>query len=318
MSHELTATDYMVSASNLTPWHGLGVVLPRNLTAADALRAARLDWQVTQEPVFDGDMAAIPGFRLNRRNDNRAPLGIVAETWNPIQNDRLLEIAEALVQIDGADFRPVIETAGSLKGGRIVWALVKTGQRLFADSLHHSFLLLSNGHDGTRALKGTLTDTRVVCNNTLRLAEASTAQLFVTHGRGVEARVKAALETLGWANDATRATFAVFESLAAAPLQADQAAGYFRRLVKDEAEEMTPQAHATVAEMMELFRTGAGNSGRTMFDALNAATDWVDHKRQFRDGGNIPERRFLFAALGGAGDRMKVTAFRAAKVLAGI
>jgi len=46
---------------------------------------------------------------------------------------------------------------------------------------------------------------------------------------------------LGWANDATRATFAVFESLAAAPLQADQAAGYFRRLVKDEAEEMTPR-----------------------------------------------------------------------------
>src|SRR5208283_3965196 len=40
MSHELTATDYMVSASNLTPWHGLGVVLPGNLTAADALRAA--------------------------------------------------------------------------------------------------------------------------------------------------------------------------------------------------------------------------------------------------------------------------------------
>lgn len=315
MAHELTASDHMVSGSNVTPWHGLGTIVAGQLSAADALKAARLDWQVGQEVVFDGDMKEIEGFRLNRRSDNGAVLGIVADTWSPIQNERVLEIAEALAQIDGRDFQPVIETAGSLQGGRIVWALVKTGERQFAGSAHASYLLLSNGHDGKRALKGTLTDTRVVCANTLRMAETNASQLFVTHGRGVESRVKTAIETLGWANDATRSTFAIFESLAAVKINADQAAGYFRRLVKDESEEMTSQAQATVAEMMQLYRTGAGNEGKTAFDALNAVTDWIDHKRQFRGNDNLPERRFLFAALGGEGDRMKVQAFRDARKL---
>lgn len=318
MAHEITATDYMVSGSNTTPWHGLGAVVAGNLNAFEALKAARLDWQVTQESIYDGDMKEVEGFRLNRRSDNSQVLGIVADTWSPIQNDRVLEIAEALAQIDGTDFKPVIETAGSLQGGKIVWALVKVGARQFAGSEHHSFLLLSNGHDGKRALKGTLTDTRVVCANTLRMAETSASQLFVTHGKGVEARVKTAIQTLGWANDATRSTFAVFEALTKATMPADKAAAFFGRLLKDESEEMTSQAKGTVEEMMQLFRSGQGNEGRTAFDAVNAVTDWVDHKRQFRkvDAGNLAERRFLYAGLGGDGDRMKVQAFRDAKKFA--
>jgi len=51
--------------------------------------------------------------------------------------------------------------------------------------------------------------------------------------------------------------------------------------------------------MMELFRTGAGNSGRTMFDALNAATDWVDHKRQFATAATS-RAPFPFRRVGGA------------------
>lgn len=315
MAHELTASDHMVSGSNVTPWHGLGTIVAGQLSAADALQAARLDWQVTQEDVFDGDMIKVPEYRLNRRSDNRAPLGIVPATWTPIQNDRVLEIAEALVQLDGRDFQPVIETAGSLQGGKIVWALVKTGERCFAGSDHASYLLLSNGHDGRRALKGTLTDTRVVCANTLRFAETTQSQLFVTHGRGVEARVQTAIETLGWANDATRATFAIFESLAAVSLSADRAVDYFRQLVKKPTEKMTPQATATVDHLLQLFQTGAGNEGRTVFDALNAVTDWVDHCRAFRDTGNVAERRFVFAALGGPGDQLKTQAFRDARQL---
>lgn len=318
MAHELTSTDHMVSAGNVTPWHGLGTVLPGTLTATEALEAARLNWQVAQEPIYDADMAQIPGFVVNRRSDNKAPLGVVPSTWTPVQNDRLIEIAEALAQVDGTEFRPVVETAGSLRGGRIVWALVKTGERSFADSVHHTYLLLSNGHDGTRALKGTLTDTRVVCANTLRFAEASTSQLFVTHAKGVEQRLATALETLGWANETTRATFAIYEALAAAKITADAAANGFARVIAADAGAMTDRDRAVRDEMMAIYRVGSGNCGTTAFDFLNAVTDWVDHSRPFREAGNVAERRFLFAAMGGEGDRMKGSAFRQAKCLAGV
>lgn len=312
MAHELQKNDYMVSGNNRVPWHGIGAVEVGLLNANDALEKARLNWTVEQETVFDGDMAAIEGFKLNRRSDDRTILGIVPSTWHPLQNSELLEIAEALAQVDGQEFKPIIETAGSLKGGRIVWALVQTNQKLCAGSQHKTYLLLSMGHDGKRAVRGTLTDTRVVCWNTLSLAETAAQSLFVTHTKNVKQRINSAVHTLGWANEATNATFAIYEALATHRLHADSAIEYFSSLLPD-SEEM-PSAPTIVGQMFDLFRNGAGNEGKTAFDALNAVTDWVDHKRQFRDGENA-ERRFLFASLGGEGDRIKRSALSKAKQL---
>ena len=90
----------------------------------------------------------------------------------------------------------------------------------------------------------------------------------------------------------------------------------FRGVLAPGGEALTSRQAETQAEMMHLFRAGAGNEGATAFDFLNAVTDWVDHGREFRERGDVAERRFLYAALGGEGDRLKSSAFRAAKVLA--
>ncbi len=316
MAHELTSTDHMVSGSNVTPWHGLGTVLPGQLTAVEALKAAKLDWTVEQESLYDADTQEVPGYRLNRRSDTREVLGVVSDTWQPVQNDRLLEIAEALAQVDDLDFKPVIETAGSLRAGRIVWAMVQVGQREFAGSAHKSYLLLSNGHDGLRALRGTLTDVRVVCANTLRCAETTAASLYVSHARGVEARVSAALETLGWANAATRSTFAIYEALACTKLSTDKVHKYFHDLVYDEGDEkFTPGKFAIEGQLMNLYTSGKGNEGKTAFDALNAATDWIDHQRPLRGEHENPERRFLFTSFDGNGVAFKAKAFAKARKL---
>ena len=316
MAHELTASDHMVSGNNTTPWHGLGTILPGNLTAREALIAAKLDWQVVQGAVFDGDMVEIKTHRLNRRSDNREVLGVVRQGWEPVQNDRLLEIAEALAQIDDTEFQPVVETAGSLKGGQIVWALVRVGQRTFADSPHTTYLLLSNGHDGLRALRGTLTDTRVVCANTLRLAETSVSNLYVSHARGVDARINTAIKTLGWANEATQATFAIYEALSAVKVPVDSARSLFRRLVIGANETATKKEAETISHMTELFSTGQGNAGSSAFDVLNAVTDWADHAKTYRDDDRTAERRFLSASFGGDADRLKSAAYAAVRDLA--
>src|SRR5438874_1964936 len=37
------------------PWHGLGAKLTQAPTAAEAIRAARLDWRVTKKQLFVGE-----------------------------------------------------------------------------------------------------------------------------------------------------------------------------------------------------------------------------------------------------------------------
>ena len=299
MAHEITSTDNMVSANGIVPWHGLGTVVDGMLTAGQAIEAAGLGWDVVQEPLFDADMNIIASHILNRRSDTGDVLGVVGKDWRPIQNSFLVEIAESLGQAS-EEVKPVIETAGSLRGGKIVWAMITTGEREFAGSAHKSYLLLTNGHDGSRAVRGTMTDVRVVCNNTLSYAETASSQLFVRHSKNVSVRLQDAIEMLGWASDTTRATFALYRALHEAPLCVDEVAYGFRLLTPKYCNwtEDSPLIPEAVDQMVHLFRNGAGNEGKTAFDAVNAVTDWVDHHRRFADGNDVGERRFLYTTSG--------------------
>jgi len=300
MSHEITEQDSMVSGMGKTPWHGLGTVVEGRLSALEALELANLHWKVNQEPIYTEDMELITTHQLNRRSDTGTILGIVGKDWTPIQNTFLVEIAEALGQA-GTDFKPVIETAGSLKGGRIVWALITTSERYFADSDHRSYLLLSNGHDGSRAVRGTMTDVRVVCNNTLTCAETQKSSLFVRHTKNVAVRLQDAIELLGWANDATDATFAIYEALAKAPIHVDYLVkNIYTPIVEKHCgwKEDSDRIPEAVDQMVYLFRNGKGNEGKTAFDALNGLTDWVDHQRAFAESDSMQEVKFLYTTQG--------------------
>lgn len=309
----------MVSAGSQLPWHGLGTVLSdRAITAIAALEAAKLNWEVNPEHVFDGDQTDLSDFRLLRRSDTRKVLSVVPKNWTPLQNLALLEIAEALAQAPGVgDFQPVIETAGSLRGGKVVWALVQTGLRSFAGSEHKQFLLLTNGHYVGRGVRGTLTDVRVVCNNTLSAAENAKSALFTTHYGDVQQRIQAAITALGWATEATKATFAIYEALAKAKCESGQAYDLFAKLLPvDEDGKLTKGSTDKALEMLHLFKEGRGNEGETYFDAVNAVTDWVDHAKEYRNTATMGERRFEDITISGDGTSMKKKAVKLAHGLA--
>lgn len=312
MSHNITEKDHMVSTGNLVPWHGLGTVLPDNTISAEvALKEAKLEWEANLESVYDADVVEIASHRLVRRSDTRDVLGVVPKTWEPFQNRQLLEIAEALGQ-SGEDIdKPVIETAGSLLAGRIVWALVKLGERKLLGSAHQTYLLLSNGHSGLRGVRGTLTDVRVVCNNTLTAAEASQSHLFVTHRTGVSERVETAVHLLGWTNEATKATFALYKALAKTKTSKDTAIDVFQKIIPED----EVRKGETLASMVYSFQSGRGNEGRTAFDILNAVTDYVDHVRPFRMNDTTSSRRFDYALMG-IGAKIKRGALAQTKSLA--
>ena len=300
MAHEISDEDSMVSGSGRLPWHRLGVVLPGNISAEDALRHAKLDWTVEVEPLFDADMAKIDSHRLVRRMDTKRVLGVVGKGWEPVQNRFLVTLAEAIgqsteQQLEKLAIRPVIETAGSLRQGRIVWALVRLSTAAIGDSEHRSYALVSNAHDGTRGFRIMPTDVRVVCANTLAMADRDAQSTWVVerHTRFVNDRVAASLEALGIANEATRTLHQVYQAMAATPVTVDQA---IRRIFEPALRadpRFTVQRVRTVAsaadakknavdQLAELFRTSPGVAGASAFDAFNAVTYWADHVRPLR------------------------------------
>lgn len=165
-----------------TPWHGLGVPVSGDLTPAEMLVAAGLDWPVEKRQTYfkraDGSFRATPGqFALVRKTDGQF-LSAVGSSYIPVQNADAMEFFRQFSEAGDL----TMETAGSLSNGRYVWALARMKQDFYVgkgkkDEIR-PYLLLSSPHVAGNALILQPTAVRVVCWNTIQAALPNS-----THGR---------------------------------------------------------------------------------------------------------------------------------------
>ena len=180
-----------------TPWHGLGIRVEEALTSEDALVAAGLNWRVNQKPIFTSDGRAIPNYKANVRDRDSKVLGVVTDRYKVVQNDEAFAFTDALLG-EGVKY----ETAGSLQEGRRVWMLAKLPEKyIIGGETIEPFLVFSNSHDGSAAIKVSMTPIRVVCQNTLNLALADARRTWsAKHTGSIQTRMHEARETLGLAH----------------------------------------------------------------------------------------------------------------------
>lgn len=150
-----------------TPWHGLGTMVEDAPTSADALHLAGLDWGVIQTPAYIkcDDVDKDTGFKVNIRNTDNSILGFVTDQYKVVQNIEAFEFTDSLI-----DGEVRYETAGSLADGKMVWLLARLPETEVLGDKMENYFLFSNAHDGTAAVRCTITPVRVVCQNTLNIA----------------------------------------------------------------------------------------------------------------------------------------------------
>ena len=195
MAHEITNTDHLVLNSR-PAWHGLGTVVDRAPSPQEALRLARLDWQVQLHDL--NYWMTIGGVRGTIGVDHRAvvrhnadgdtaTLGVVGPEYTPVQNEVLADLASQF----NRDGIVKVESAGSLDGGKRVWFLLR-GDSIAAKAGDetHPYILLANSHDGSAALTASGTTVRVVCSNTLGMALGSARKIAFRHTSGIASRVE--------------------------------------------------------------------------------------------------------------------------------
>lgn len=148
------------------PWHGLGTIVAEAPDSGEALILAGLDWKVVQKKIYTGDRKLIHGYRANVRDTDGQLLGVVSDRYRVVQNEDAFAFTDALLG-EGVRY----ETAGSLQSGRRVWMLAKLpNEYIILGEQVSPYLVFSNTHDGSGAIKVAMTPVRVVCSNTLNLA----------------------------------------------------------------------------------------------------------------------------------------------------
>ena len=193
MAHMVETMAYAGSV----PWHGLGVPVSNDLTPIQMMDKAGLNWPVREVESFiefDGKRMATGQKSLVRETDGKI-LTNVGENWNPCQNETAFEFFTDFVMSGDME----MHTAGSLKGGQMVWALAKVKEsfELFGGDQVDSYLLFSNPHQYGKSIDVRFTPIRVVCNNTLTLSLDSKKDNSVKVGHRADFNPESVKESLG-------------------------------------------------------------------------------------------------------------------------
>ncbi len=175
------------------PWHGLGTMVEDAPGSREALIAAGLDWDVVQKPVFTQDGVQVKGYYANVRDYDSSVLGIVTSRYKVVQNRDAFAFTDGLLG-EGVRY----ETAGSLMGGRKTWILAKLPEKYIIQGEQiMPYLVFSNTHDGSGAIKIAMTPVRVVCNNTLNFALENADRIWSVHHTGdIAAKLEDTKETI--------------------------------------------------------------------------------------------------------------------------
>lgn len=292
------------------PWHGLGVKLDNPPTSEEAIVQAGLDWNVKLRPISIDNNTYNDFIGVVRESDNKL-YGVVREKYTPLQNKDAFKFFDPFIKEGLAEY----ETAGSLKEGAKVWILAKIKDENLAITTGdevQKYLLLSNAHDGKQGIRVQFTPIRVVCNNTLTMAENSKAiAMRLSHLPKVVASLDELHKTIDLANRSFNTTLSDYKKMLDTPMKDMEQ--YVSKIFYP-TEKYTPNTNRVTAKIINLFQNDPTNNianiGGSVWSAYNAVTQFVDHER-----GKDQSSR-LYQSWFGYGNTLKTKAHEEAMLLA--
>lgn len=278
------------------PWHGLGVQVQEAPESKDALRLAGLDWKVYQREVYTDSGIKIEGYRANVRNTDNKVLGVVTERYKIVQNEEAFSFTDALLG-EGVRY----ETAGSLQEGKKVWLLARLPKEYIISGEQISpYLVFSNSHDGSAAVRVAVTPIRVVCNNTLNLALSTAKRSWaMVHTGNIKGKIHEAQETLFMAETYMGKLGKEIEELKRQRITERQVKEYIEILLPLEkttsltaaknVKKLRDDLRARYYDAPDLQDVGGNNAYRF----INAVSDFATHNEPLRRTANYKENLFM-------------------------
>ena len=303
MAHELEIINgeaqMAYRASQGKPWHGLGTPVSDDMTPLQMMEAAGLNWKVEKvDTFFEAGGQKFPTGRqaLIRSSDHKI-LSEVGKGWNPVQNREAFEFFTDFV----ANGDMMMDTAGSLKDGRIVWALadVKDGFTLFGGDEVRGYLLFSNPHIYGNSIDVKFVLERVVCNNTLTMALNEKGQPSVRVNHRAEFDAERVKEILGLSHRRVENFKEAAEFLGSRNYQEQDLTQYFGQVFGTSNKE-DKDLSRTAERAVELVETSPGANFKpgSWWNIYNAVTYLTDHEL-----GRSDDNRMTSAWFGGNAKR---------------
>lgn len=189
------------------PWRRAGSWVnnaQQNVSAADALAHAGLDWEVVHTELTASVITehgvtsvAVPDKRATTRvnsDGSASVLGITSPTYSIVQNTQTVDLIDGITYESGA----IIDAAGEINGGKRVYVAAKMPETVNVGGTDpvDTFLLITNGHDGTHGLSVEIMHLRLLCTNGM-VGWGRQRSITLRHTSRMDVRVEQIRQTLG-------------------------------------------------------------------------------------------------------------------------
>lgn len=275
---------------------GIATEVPAHSPGAEVAKLAGLAWSMVDVPLGaipdlekNPELDAFSGFpatdvygRFKRFDDGRAPLpehfiATIGRRTYPLPNVKVLSAFDGLLAEQRAEWLSV----GSFDNGSRVWGQVKLTDDASRFEVRDGDIMefrptTINHNDGGGAAGIGLCLTRIVCENTFKMATGEGTLIRLRHSAEVEqkfdmaARIFDEIGRQGGIVEKCR-FLATRGNINAAKLQE-----YIVQVfgMKENAKgELPKQSQDKIAQVVRLFESGTGNVGKTWWDAMNAITE---------------------------------------------
>jgi phage/plasmid-like protein (TIGR03299 family) len=312
MSHEVETMAF----ANEVPWHGLGNRVDPSCTVDEMLVQAGLNWTVNLHPIYaevNGKKIALKTRRALIRDSDDRVLTVTGDNWKPLQNRDALSFFKEYTEAGGIK----LETAGSLKGGRLIWGLANLGTGFTVNRGRDAvkgYILIVSPHEVGHAISVRTTTVRVVCANTMAMAMRGETQAYYRQNHLTEFDASKAREAIGLAKEQIGQAELDAKTLQKLKLSEFDTvrflASFFQpvesdadvKLLLDDPEKNQSKV---LKELISSVNTAPGAVPGTGWGIMNGITHWTDHVA----GRNVDTR--LTRSWFGENSRVKVQAQKA-------
>ncbi len=305
-------------------WHGLGNVVDEYPGSWDeARKLAGIDWDPITEPIYavegfredeDGSLTPryteVPGFYAVQRSDTRVTLAVRPDSYSLIDHVAIGEILEAILE---SETTLKYETAGSLAGGTMIWALVRLEEPFVVKSdklgapadfsVTMPYVALTNRHDGRGGCNLSATSVRIVCANTWKQQEMESARTGLTysfrHTKNWKERVEQARDAITGARKSIRAYQELASELLGMEVTDRQQEQFITEFIASPPDEqLTERVQRNVKNARDSIRfilrsETTAPVAHTAYGLVQAAGEYLDHVRPYRNQERLLGRQLI-------------------------
>ena len=214
-----------------------------------------------------------------RNNTSGEVYSVVGRKYTPIQNHELIDAFDEVRQMYGAKYK----SAGVMRKGSRVWVQAELPKKYSfeipnrKDDKINSMLTMLIGHDGIISNCIFPTSMRAACNNQfVAMTQESTRDYRIQHFSNWNQRLDLVKSVFAKNINSLQNMYTDFAALDSKAISKEELYNFLGELypMKDQEDDRMVTRHNDIAT---LFSRGAGNLGKSRWDAFNAVTEYVDH-----------------------------------------